>query len=122
MPPPPPAPGQQPPLGGQFQQGPAGYQYYAPAVGAQPHNDGMAIGALVTGLVSVPLALFCGLLGAIPVGLGIGSVVRINKDPSLTGKGMAIAGIVLGGISLALMVLFVIIFAVGSANDPTFGT
>ncbi|MEU2201854.1 septum formation family protein [Isoptericola sp. NPDC019482] len=65
--------------------------------GAQPpyafapprRTDGVSIAALVTGVLGMAL---------IPLGLGIAGVVR-TKDPARSGRGLAIAGIVLGALS-----------------------
>ncbi|MDQ3431530.1 MAG: DUF4190 domain-containing protein [Actinomycetota bacterium] len=71
-------------------------------------TNGVAIGALVVGLLSVPLAIFVigGLLGLIAVILGF---VGVSKSKSLrgAGKGMAITGIVSGALGLILAVLVV---------------
>ena len=61
-------------------------------------SSGMAVGSLICGL--------SGLIGCVPVGLvgvvlGIVAVVRANSQPQrYRGKGMAIAGICLGAVSL----------------------
>jgi len=61
--------------------------------------SGLAIASLVLSLIMcVPI---CPFIGAI---LGIVAVLKIGKNPSLRGKGMAIAGIVLGIVGLALSV------------------
>lgn len=66
---------------------PPGYgtPYAAPQ---QPRTDGVSIAALVTGILGMAL---------IPLGLGIAGVVR-TKDPARSGRGLAIAGIVLGAL------------------------
>ncbi len=52
-------------------------------------------------------SLVCGLLGCVPFLTGLAAVVlgivgiKKTKDPMITGKGMAIAGLVLGCLSLA---------------------
>lgn len=70
--------------------------------------DGFAIASLVCGV----LGLFL-LFPAVPaLVLGIISLDRINRDPQYrTGKGMAIAGIVLGGIVILLLLLLLAIVA-----------
>lgn len=70
--------------------------------------DGFAIASLVCGI----LGLFL-LFTAVPaLVLGIISLNRINRDPQYrTGKGMAIAGIVLGGLVILLLLLLVAIIA-----------
>lgn len=72
-----------------------------PATGAR---KGMAITAMVLGIVSFPLmcAFFTGILTAL-VGLilGIVALVRANRSPeTYGGKGMAIAGVVVSGVAI----------------------
>lgn len=72
-------------------------------------TDGFAIASLVCGI----LGLFL-LFTAIPaLVFGIISLGRINRDPQyLRGKGMAIAGIILGG--LGVLALFIILLIVAA--------
>jgi hypothetical protein len=73
------------------------------APGLSVTSSGMAIAALVLGIMSV----FTCALTAIPaIILGIVSLVRIEKSGgSLTGRGFAIAGIVVPSVSLPLIAL-----------------
>jgi len=89
-PPPVPAPGYGPPQGyaQPSVQPPGGYATGAPYP-VRP-TDGVSIAALVTGILS---------LGLVPIVLGIVGLKR-TKANGTNGRGMSIAGIVLGGISL----------------------
>jgi hypothetical protein len=80
----PPPPPWGPPPTGQWQYGP-------PAQG----TEGMAVAALVLGIIPV----FAGLLG---IGLGIGALARIKRS-GRGGRGLAIAGIVLGAFWLVVI-------------------
>ena len=73
------------------------------APGLSVKSSGMAIAALVLGILSI----FTCALTAIPaIILGIVSLVRIEKSGgSLTGRGFAIAGIVVPAVSLPLIAL-----------------
>ena len=63
-------------------------------------TDGLAIASLVLGI----LGFMCSVLTGIPaVILGIISIKKIDRSPGLQGRGMAIAGIVLGGLSVILI-------------------
>ena len=78
-----------------------------------PRTDPLAIASLVVGLVGMVLACCCGAFG-IPVHLaaiamGGFSLYRMGEDPSLTGKGLAIGGIVAGGIGFLLAVILLIV-------------
>lgn len=82
--------------GPQFGQYGYPYGYYAPQ---QPGTNGMAIASLILGI--------CGFLCVSPlVGLGLGIVAlsRIKKTGQ-SGRGMAIAGIILSSVWIALLVL-----------------
>ena len=65
---------------------------------------------MVLGIIS----LGCGLTGPIALGLGISALGKINAEPSrYTGKGLAITGIVLGGLTTGLTLLFLLIAVFG---------
>jgi hypothetical protein len=81
----------------------------------QPRNrrvEGFAIVALVLGLVAVPGFPLI-VLGVLAVVFGIIARRRTASDPNLTGGGMAIAGVILGALSL----LGGILFWVGVVSD-----
>ncbi|MFD6179012.1 MULTISPECIES: DUF4190 domain-containing protein [unclassified Isoptericola] len=96
-------------------QGP--YDPSAPATpyGGQPpygyapprKTDGVSIAALVTGILGLAL---------VPLGLGIAGVVR-TKDPARSGRGLAIAGIVLGALSTIGWIVFIALIALVATND-----
>ena len=127
-PPPPPHPSYPPqqPWGQQPHQ--PGYPYPPGGPGFQPpQTDGLALGAMVVGIVS--LVLTCGygvgLLGS-PVALVLGriSMKRIDRSGGrLGGRGMAQAGFILGIIGTVLLVLaliavvVVIVIAVNGGFD-----
>jgi hypothetical protein len=95
-PPPPPPPGYGvPQYGGQY--------------GGPPRNSSKAVGALVVGVVSLPLGLCCaffGLVGLAAVFMGRSAQQEIrNSGGTLTGEGMAKAGFVLGIIGSAIGVI-----------------
>ena len=75
-------------------------QYTAQPAAAQ-HTSGMAIASLVFGIIGG--SLFAIIFGAVALG-------QIGKDPNLSGKGLAIAGIILG---VLWMIILVIIIAAG---------
>jgi hypothetical protein len=75
----------------------------------------MAIGSLVASIVGVPLMFLCytGILGAI-VGIVLG-IIAINqiKQSGEEGRGLAIAGIIIGAVTLLLVTVVLIIIGVG---------
>jgi len=87
-------------------QVPAGQEttldYAAPS---GPLRTGMAIAALVFGILGVAL---CPVFAVVGVILGIVALVRVNQRPEEHGgKGMAIGGICCGGAGLVLTIIFI---------------
>lgn len=78
-------------------------------------NIGVSIAALVCGIIS----LLCCCTGLFSVVLGIAAVVLgiISLRSHYEGKGMAIAGIVTGGISLFIIVLLLIFSSTAAFSD-----
>jgi hypothetical protein len=74
---------------------------YGPWATPLPPRDGVAVAALVTGLVSV--ACFFIVAGPVALGLGISGLRRTTANGT-RGRGMAIAGIVLGAVATLVLV------------------
>lgn len=101
---------------GSWQQ-PGGGQ---PPVGAPARStNGLAIAALVCGLLAVSLVIFLvgGFLGVVAVILGIAGLARVRTTGS--GRGMAITGIVAGGLAVLLTAGLVAV-GVRVWQDPEF--
>jgi hypothetical protein len=112
--------------GGQPQYG-AGYgQPGYPGTWPQPYgygypgggggNNGLAIASLATGIggFCVPFA------SPVALGLGIASLVQIKKRQD-NGKGMAIAGVVLGGLgTIGWLLYLVLIVVLGVTSDDDY--
>ena len=86
--------------------------FYAPpppVPAAVQRTSGLAIASMVVGIVSILVSCILWPLGAVLAAvalvLGIVGLNETSKDPSVGGKGMAIAGIVLGGIGVLLVIL-----------------
>lgn len=116
------APGQQPAPYGQYPP-PAPYgQQYPPPYGygygygypgaALLKPNGLATAALACGLGG----LVIGLSAPVGVGLGIAALVQIKRSGQ-SGKGQAIAGIVIGGIVTAFWVGLMSIFLIVGGNE-----
>jgi len=79
-----------------------------------PKTNVLAIISLICGIVSLPMVFCCyglpfNLIGMVTGGIAI---LQINKDPeNMTGKGMAIGGIVASLLSLVMVLLFVFFYA-----------
>ncbi len=110
-----PPPGTPPPPPGGYGYGQPGYPqpgYVAPVV---VQNNGLATGALVTGLI----ALLCfPALGLVSIPLGVMGLKRAGVLHG-KGKGMAIAGIITGiiGILWGIAFLALVVFAAENADE-----
>lgn len=72
-----------------------------------PEQKGLAIGALVCGIIGM---VSCPVVGLVGMVLGIVALVRASKAPTqYGGRGMAIGGICTGGLSLLSIPLFIAI-------------
>ncbi len=83
-------------------------------LGARQETNGQAIGALVAGIVGVPLC-FCGIPSIIAIVLGF-LAMNETKRTGQDGHGMALAGVIIGVIGLALAVLTWIVSAAGHTD------
>ena len=72
----------------------------------------MAIASLILGILGVMIGLVCWfpVPGIIAVILGIIALKQMRVAPNPTGRGLAIAGIVMGGINLAIFALGILWF------------
>ncbi len=68
----------------------------------------MAIASLVLGIVGVTCCCLV-IPGPLAVILGWMGIKQIDRDPSFKGRGMAIAGIVLGAVATVLFVLLIVV-------------
>jgi Domain of unknown function (DUF4190) len=99
----------------QYYQQPYG-QYAAPTGG----NNGLAIGSMVTGIVSLPLACCCSFLGVIGGGVALVlGFIGMNqiKERGQSNRGMAIAGLATGAAAVLLGIALIIatfVFNTGS--------
>lgn len=116
--PPPPPPGL-PPQGPGYPSGPAyGGPFGAPV---PPKAPGMAVAALVLGILGVTIGLclwFFPVMPILAVIFGHISLAKINSQ-TLPGRGMAITGIVTGYVGLALAAVWLILVLFGAFSSPT---
>ena len=89
--------------------------YPQPFVGAQARNNPLAITALVCGIVQFVLGLFVvlNILGAIPAIICGAIALRQIRERRERGRGMAIAGLVLGILGVVYFILVIILIVVG---------
>ena len=98
-----------------YGQPPAPYGYGYP--GTTGGTNGLATAALATGIGGI----FFGLAAPVAIGLGIAALVQLKKR-SESGKGMAIAGLVIGSLTtIGYLVLFGALIAFGSTVDDNYG-
>ena len=96
--------------------GPPGYYPGAPVP-----NSGLAIASMVCGIAGYLTCYFVGILGIPAVICGHMAISQINNSPvPVAGRGMAIAGLILGylGILITLGVVVSFLFAVVAAGSP----
>ena len=110
--PPPAPPAGPPPAPPAYGQQPGGYGYQS-----TPKTNGLAIASLVLGIAQIFLCIIGGILALV-----FGYISRRQIDESggtQGGRGMAIAGIILGwiGIGLGIAYIVVIIIAVIVSDD-----
>jgi hypothetical protein len=75
---------------------------------ATPKTNPMALWAMILGIISLVPCCWA-ILGTVSIVLGIVALVQLKKAPQETGTGFAIAGIVLGAISLLLAIVMAVI-------------
>jgi Domain of unknown function (DUF4190) len=86
-----------------------------PAPYLRPPSQGLAIGSMVTGILGLVVGTFC--LGPIPgivaLILGLIALSQIKKSPDrVGGKPFAIAGVVIGGLTVLIYLGLIIAFIV----------
>lgn len=118
----PPPPGDYPPPAGGYGYQPAapppgyGYPPPAPGYGYPPppsvSTNNMAIASLVSSL----LGWICGIGPILGVVFGIIALNQIKQNGQ-AGRGLALAGIIIGGIGIAFMVMYVILLMIGAAAE-----
>jgi amino acid transporter len=93
--------------------GPAGY----PTAPQPPPSNGLSIGALVTGILSLPLLIACGLGGLVGLVAIVLGVLGVRKAAELggLGRGASITGIVTGALSVVLAIVFLVVLAMFGA-------
>jgi hypothetical protein len=103
---------------GQYPQQP----YPAAQPGYGPGTDGLAIGSLISGIAG--LSVLPLIASVVAVVLGVMSLSRIRASGQ-EGRGLAIAGIVLGSIGVVLLLLaivvgFILFIGLAAAHHPPF--
>lgn len=101
-PPPPPPGGTPPPPVGGNPYGGVPPQHFQPQ-----RTNGLAITSLVTGIVGF---ICCGPLAIVAIVTGFIGKNQIDKDPNQKGRGLAIAGIVIGIVAIAFAIIMYFAF------------
>ncbi|MDT5201493.1 MAG: hypothetical protein QOH34_3015 [Mycobacterium sp.] len=103
------------------------YQPYPPYQANPYQTNGLAIASLVTSIAGVvlgiPLAFFCYLGLLIPIVGAVLGAVALNqiKQTHQQGRGLAIAGISVGSVTTALLLLIMIGLAAAAVHSPFIG-
>ena len=82
----------------------------------RPRTDGLAVASMVLGILWV-----FGLGSILAVIFGHVSLRNVKRDPLLRGKGMAIAGLVLGYIGVATLALNILFLIIGATTGQPGG-
>lgn len=92
--------------------GQPGYPAYGQ--GAPTGTNGLAIGALVCGIASIPLTcLYVGILLGI-AGAVMGAIaMKQTKETGQDGHGMALAGAITGGVGIGLSLIYFVLIGIG---------
>jgi uncharacterized protein DUF4190 len=117
--PPPPAGYGSPPPGGYGYPPPGGYGYPPPPAGYgyPPQQSFGTNGMAIASLVSALAGLLCMIGSVLGVIFGIIALNQI-KSTGQPGRGMALAGLIIGGITTAFaVVLFFIVIIVGNRSE-----
>jgi Domain of unknown function (DUF4190) len=90
----------------------------------RPQQQGLAVASLILGIISITFGWICGgpIVGLVAVVLGSVALTQIKKNPQqYTGKPIAIAGVITGGIALlvnlAFMVFWILMMIIGAASN-----
>jgi hypothetical protein len=79
----------------------------------------MAVTALVMGLISLCIYV-TPITGLLAIIFGAIAINQVKKNPQqVGGKGMAIAGLIIGSIMLGLYILFIIFVGLAFLSDPS---
>ena len=93
---------------------PAGYGYPPPQL-----TNRLATASLVLGIVGAVVALFTfGIPSILAVVFGHVSLSQIRRDPSQSGRGLAIAGLVLGYVVIAGLAFLVVLSFLADSTSP----
>ncbi|PZR54248.1 DUF4190 domain-containing protein [Xylanimonas oleitrophica] len=103
-----------------YGQSPYGQSPYGASYGPAAQTDGLAVGALVCGIVGLTVVPVLGSIAAVVLGLMSLSRLRTSGQG---GKGLAVAGLVMGGVGvLGALLLVVLVFGLlGLAASAPWG-
>jgi hypothetical protein len=84
----------------------------------QPKSSGLALASLICGVSGVVLPLFFNSIAAVITGSMAKKEINASNG-TITGGGMATAGLILGWIQIALFILAVVVIAVLAISAPS---
>ncbi|MEU4193093.1 DUF4190 domain-containing protein [Kribbella sp. NPDC026611] len=98
-----------------YGQAPAPYSYGYQGTGG---TNSLAVAAMATGIGGI----FFGLAAPVAIGLGIAALAQLRKRPGESGRGMAIAGLVIGSlVTLGYVLLIGLVIAFGTSEGDDYG-
>jgi hypothetical protein len=106
--------GSPPPPQQVYQQPPQ--QVYQQPIYQQERTSGIAITALIMGILGIVLVWLPTPFGLLAIIFGAVGMSQTGKDPYLKGKGMAVTGLVLGILQFVLWIIFIILWAIFASS------
>ena len=108
------APDERPPMNPGVWQAPPPPLAYPPSTGP---SQGLAVASMIVGLAGILLSWCFGPVpGIVALVLGLVALSQIKKSPDkFTGRGYALAGVIIGSLTIAFYVLLVLFWILASA-------
>ena len=112
----PPPPGGYPPAGGYGYPPPPGYGYPPPGYGYPPPPSSTTNPMAIASLVSSLVGWICGIGPILGIIFGVIALNQI-KQTGQGGRGLALAGLIIGGVEIALMLLYFVVVVILAASN-----
>jgi len=86
------------------------------------HTSGMAVASLVMGVLSFVLNFFCvGVITSLlAIALGALALSEMKRNPNVEGRGLAMAGLILGAVALLVGIIVVVLQVTGKMASYLF--
>jgi len=86
-----------------------------------PRTSGLAITSMICGILGIVIPYLGFILAVLAIVFGAIAIHQTGSQPNLGGRGMAIAGLVLGILAIAMWVIIIsLVAAFGVATDSSY--